>query len=562
MSDRDPFCIEGSVQAGTFQVERAVAEGGFAVVYRAYHTAFRAPVALKCLKVPSSLTGAHQAAFLEQFRAEAEVLFRLSARIPTVVRPLHAGTLEGASVSFVPYLAMEWLEGATLEELLEQRMNDGRGPFSLDELTKLLMPAAEGLHQAHSFAAADGTLSVLHRDLKPANLFIATIDGKRIPKVLDFGIAKVKSAATAIVGKTSLQGGMLPAFTPGYAAPEQWAPKRFGQTGPWTDVWGLALTMLEAILGHPPIDGDHAAMLGAALDPAVRPTPRTLGMPVSDAVEAVFLKALAVDPRDRYLTIADFYAELRKALRASATSAGERPPGAGALAYARTLQLESPAVAPTERPDACPEPAATAAVPALVPIPGVRPGPGPVAPPRAEPPARGKKDTLAVVERFTQLVDPGPPLGRAQAAPERPAGDRAPAPGPRPAPPPEDARARARAPRLPVAPERAPRAAPPQAAPSNERELFHRGLDQLAQQARAAQARSRTEREAVGTLRERLFLPAGLVLTGIAIAGLALAYRAYGDELPELPLRPLWIAGPLVFLGLSLGLYRLFLTDE
>jgi serine/threonine-protein kinase len=185
MSDQDPFRIEGSVQAGTFRVERAVAEGGFAVVYRAYHTAFRAPVALKCLKVPSSLSGAHQAAFLEQFRAEAEVLFRLSARIPTVVRPLHAGTLEGASVAFVPYLAMEWLEGATLEELLEQRMRDGRGPFSLDELTRLLMPAAEGLHQAHSFAAADGTLSVLHRDLKPANLFIATIDGKRIPKVLD-----------------------------------------------------------------------------------------------------------------------------------------------------------------------------------------------------------------------------------------------------------------------------------------------------------------------------------------------------------------------------------------
>ncbi len=556
MSDQDPFRIEGSVQAGTFRVERAVAEGGFAVVYRAYHTAFRAPVALKCLKVPSSLSGAHQAAFLEQFRAEAEVLFRLSARIPTVVRPLHAGTLEGASVAFVPYLAMEWLEGATLEELLEQRMRDGRGPFSLDELTRLLMPAAEGLHQAHSFAAADGTLSVLHRDLKPANLFIATIDGKRIPKVLDFGIAKVKSAATAIVGKTSLQGGMLPAFTPSYAAPEQWAPKRFGQTGPWTDVWGLALTMLEAILGRPPIDGDHAAMLGAALDPAVRPTPRSLGMTVSDAVEAVFLKALAVDPRDRYLTIADFYAELRKALRAAATGAGDRPPATGALAYARTLQLESPAVAATERPDPRPEQATAAAVPALAPIPGLRPRPEPVAPLPAEPPSRGTKDTLAVVERFTQLVDPAPLVAREPAAPQR-------APPPRDAPPPPAGTSAPERPaRLAGAPARAPRAAPPRDAPDPQREHFHRGLDQLARQARAAQARSRAEREAVGTLRERLLLPAGLVVTGIVIAGLALIYSAYGDALPELPLRPLWVAGPLVFMGLSLGLYRLFLTDE
>ncbi len=502
MSDRDPFCIEGSVQAGAFRVEQAVAEGGFAVVYRAYHQAFRAPVALKCLKVPTSLTGADQAAFLEQFRAEAEVLFRLSARISTVVRPLHAGTLDGASVPFVPYLAMEWLEGASLEQLLQQRLGDGRGPFPLDELTKLLMPAAEGLHQAHSFPAADGTLSVLHRDLKPANVFIATIDGKRIPKLFDFGIAKVKSAATAIVGKMSLQGGALSAFTPGYAAPEQWAPKRFGQTGPWTDVWGLALTMLEAILGRAPIDGDHAAMLGAALDPTVRPTPRALGMNVSDAVEAVFLKALAVDPRDRYLTVADYYANLRQALRSSVTSAGEWP--------------------------------------------------APAAPPRAARPGPRPKDTLAEVESFTQLVDPAPLVGR-----DRGAADEAPpppAPVPVPAPP-RAAIARGLAPR-PAAP------APTPDAGGAERERFHRGLDQLAQQARAAQARSRTEREAVGSLRARLRLPSGLIVAGIVVAGLALAYQAWGSELPELPFRPLWIAGPLVIVGLSLGVFRLFFSDD
>ena len=77
------FGIVGSTQAGAFRVEEAVAEGGFAVVYRAYHTAFRAPVALKCLKVPSMLSDRQKDEFLEQFRAEAELLFRLSARIPS-----------------------------------------------------------------------------------------------------------------------------------------------------------------------------------------------------------------------------------------------------------------------------------------------------------------------------------------------------------------------------------------------------------------------------------------------------------------------------------------------
>ena len=84
----DVFGVEGTTQAEHFHVEKAVAEGGFAVVYRAHHGMFRAPVALKCLKVPATLTADQKKAFLEKFREEAELLFRLSAVIPSVVRPL------------------------------------------------------------------------------------------------------------------------------------------------------------------------------------------------------------------------------------------------------------------------------------------------------------------------------------------------------------------------------------------------------------------------------------------------------------------------------------------
>jgi serine/threonine protein kinase len=78
----DPFGIAGTVQARFFRVERAVAEGGFGVVYRAHHEVFRAPVALKCLKVPDSLNEKSREAFLEKFRSEGELLFRLSAALP------------------------------------------------------------------------------------------------------------------------------------------------------------------------------------------------------------------------------------------------------------------------------------------------------------------------------------------------------------------------------------------------------------------------------------------------------------------------------------------------
>jgi len=106
----------------------------------------------------------------------------------------------------------------------------------------------------------------------------------------------------------------MTSFTPAYGAPEQWLPKRFGQTGPWTDVWGLALTMVEVLAAHRLIDGDQAAMMGTVLDPARRPTPRNEGVDVPDEIESVFACALALHPRDRYAEVGTFWDELGQAL--------------------------------------------------------------------------------------------------------------------------------------------------------------------------------------------------------------------------------------------------------
>jgi serine/threonine-protein kinase len=306
----DVFGIVGSVIAGAYQVEAVVAEGGFGVVYRAQHVGFRAPVALKCLKVPQQLGPAHEAEFLEQFRAEAELLFRLSASIPTVVRPLHVDALTAPDGRFVPFMALEWLQGETLDQIVQRRVAEGRPPMSLKKLVRLLGPAARALERAHNFIGPEGPISVVHRDLKPENIFVASVAGEEIVKVLDFGIAKAKSVASQVVGRASQTQSALTAFTPAYGAPEQWLPKRFGQTGPWTDVWGFALTMVEVLVQRNVFEGDPAAMMGAAIDPVRRPTPRTEGADVSDAAEAVFARALAVDPRERYRDAGEFWAAL------------------------------------------------------------------------------------------------------------------------------------------------------------------------------------------------------------------------------------------------------------
>lgn len=323
----DLFRIVGTTVAGAFRVEAVVAEGGFAVVYRAHHAGFRAPVALKCLKIPQYLSAEERARFEGQFQAEAELLFKLSASIPAVVRPLHVEAIVAPDGSFMPFLALEWLDGETLDAFAKRRGAAGLPPFSLDELISLLAPVARALDRAHHFAGPDGPMSIVHRDMKPENLFVARVAGETVIKILDFGIAKAKSIASQVAGRASQSGGSGPtSFTPAYGAPEQWLPKRFGQTGPWTDVWGMALTMVELLVGRPVIDGDHAAMMGTVLDPQRRPTPRTEGVDVGSGVEAVFRRALAVDPRERYGDVGELWSELLAAHAAQSRSS-RGPPG-------------------------------------------------------------------------------------------------------------------------------------------------------------------------------------------------------------------------------------------
>lgn len=308
----DVFGIVGSVIAGTYQVEAVVAEGGFAVVYRAHHTGFGAPVALKCLKLPQKLDSEAKVNFLAQFRAEAALLFQLSSSISSVVRPLHIDALAASDGGFVPYMVLEWLEGQTLAKLVEDRTKAGRPPLPLKKLVRLLTPAAQALDRAHNFTGQNGqAVSIVHSDLKPENIFLANVAGEEVAKVLDFGIAKAQSVATQVAGRA---GGTPTLFTPAFGAPEQWSPERYGETGPWTDVYGLALTLVEAMAGKPVMEGDTAAMMGVALDELERPTPMSRGVDVPQAVEIVFQRALAVDPRERQPHAGVFWDELLVAL--------------------------------------------------------------------------------------------------------------------------------------------------------------------------------------------------------------------------------------------------------
>jgi eukaryotic-like serine/threonine-protein kinase len=352
----DRFRIVGKVVARTYRVESVVAEGGFGVVYRADHKGFRAKVALKCLKIPGSFNEVERQTFLEQFRSEAEVLFRLSSHNPHIVRPLHVDAFHTDDRQLVPFLALEWLEGRTLGALITARARAGKAPLSLERVVRLLTPVAQALVFAHNLPDADGKfVCVVHRDLKPENIFITRVGEEDVPKVLDFGISKAKSAAEQLAGHMSQVTNAVSAFSPAYASPEQWSPKRLGQTGPWTDVWGLALTVVETAKGADVIEGDQAEMMASILDASRRPTPRNEGLTVSDEVEAVFQRALAVDPKTRYQSVGEFWDALTLALGLRQELGGVlvRPQvGRGHVSSEVSLDSATPPLSPASRDEA------------------------------------------------------------------------------------------------------------------------------------------------------------------------------------------------------------------
>jgi serine/threonine protein kinase len=133
-----------------------------------------------------------------------------------------------------------------------------------------------------------------------------------VSKLLDFGLAKAVHESATTSSLFAETGHRETSFTPSYGAPEQWL-RRLGATGTWTDVHALALVCVEFLCGRRAFQGDSAQLMASCLDQAVRPTPRALDCEVPDAVEQVFLKALAVDPRERFANAADFWRALQSA---------------------------------------------------------------------------------------------------------------------------------------------------------------------------------------------------------------------------------------------------------
>ncbi len=262
----------GDVVCGKYRLLRPLGEGGMGLVFEAEHLRLRQSVAIKFLRHEVlSLPDA-----VERFEREARASARL--RGPHVVQVLDVDTDERGR----PYMVMELLRGRDLEAELRVR-----GPFPVAGAVDLVLQACVAIAQAHA-------AGIVHRDLKPSNLFLTEEAGKRVLKVLDFGISKIApdpDAPPASATSTCVTVG-----TPLYMSPEQMRSSR--DVDGRSDIWSLGVILYELVAGTPPFLGTTTAAIAAIVADAM-PSLRRVRPDVPEELERVLVTALAKVPADR-----------------------------------------------------------------------------------------------------------------------------------------------------------------------------------------------------------------------------------------------------------------------
>jgi serine/threonine-protein kinase len=269
---------------GRFLLTRVIGRGGMSTVYEAEEVATGERVALKVLAWER-----RRGTPLERFLQEA----RIGELLPRdhVVGVTEVGCAEDGS----PFLVMELLEGRDLSEELT-----ARGRLPVGEAVDLILQACEGVAAAHA-------AGLVHRDLKPANLFLSrTADGRRVVKVLDFGLSKVPRELRDVRGSMTQTDARF--GTPRYMSPEQVRSTK--QVDGRSDQHALGLVLCELLTGKPVFEGRTPAAVLAALCTQPAPSLRLARSDVPAKLDAVVLRALAKRPRDRHRSLAAFAEKL------------------------------------------------------------------------------------------------------------------------------------------------------------------------------------------------------------------------------------------------------------
>lgn len=265
----------GRLLDGRYEILEIIGTGGMAVVYKARCHRLNRLVAIKILKDEF----ARDEEFRRRFRAEGEAVAMLSH--PNIVQVYDVSTSDSAN-----FIVMELIDGISLKEYMEKK-----GVLNWKETLHFSLQIAKGLEHAHS-------RGIIHRDIKPHNIMVLKNGSV---KVMDFGIARVMNKSNTLT-KEAL-GSVH------YISPEQ---AKGGHTDNRSDLYSLGVVMYEMMAGRPPYDGESAVSVaiqhingGAALPSAYNPN-------IPTGLEQIIMKAMALEPRDRYVSATEMLQDMEE----------------------------------------------------------------------------------------------------------------------------------------------------------------------------------------------------------------------------------------------------------
>jgi serine/threonine-protein kinase len=278
----DADALKPGTLAGAYVLKKELASGGGGTVYEAHHRILGRRAAVKVLRRQLAASPQMVARFVQEARAVNMI------KHPSIVDIFEFDDLPDGR----PFYVMELLEGIDLRSILNER-----GRFPPGEVLEILEPVCSALQAAHD-------LGIVHRDLKASNIFIANVNGKRVVKLLDFGIAKLLHPDAGEGGLTVVGTRLGTSYT---MAPEQ---IRGDGVDARTDIYALGVVLYHLVTGQYPFRAETMTDIERQHLEAPPPRP-SQAAPVPPALDAVVLRCMEKTAERRYQTVKAFIDALR-----------------------------------------------------------------------------------------------------------------------------------------------------------------------------------------------------------------------------------------------------------